>query len=183
MFITIHARLLPVPVIALFILQGCGNPSQNGKEEKPAVQQAQKITIIEPSHLVTQQDAEKILGEPVMEAVRTEKPIVGLKLCMYNPVNEQSTSFLQITLTQNGFMLPEGTSTASIYNRLKKNFEGTRTDIRDLGDDAFIATGGLYILKENCYIMIAAGNINSEVTRTILMDAGKTALDNLSRLK
>ncbi|NTW64509.1 MAG: hypothetical protein HGA46_10650 [Chlorobiaceae bacterium] len=178
-----NARLLLVPATALFILQGCGNPYQNGKNGKSAVQQTQKITLIEPCHLVTQQDAEKILGEPVKEAVRTEKPIVGLKLCMYNPVREQSASFLQITLTQNSFMLPDGTTSASIYNRIKKNFDGTRTDISGLGDNAFIATGKLYILKDSYYIMIAAGNTNREATRTILLEAGKTALDNLAGLK
>ncbi|WP_295398883.1 hypothetical protein [uncultured Thiocystis sp.] len=54
----------------------------------------------------------------------------------------------------------------------------TRTEIDRLGDAAFIATGGLYILVGDDFVQIAAGNIDRPEIRQRLLRAGEIVLDN-----
>jgi hypothetical protein len=80
-------------------------------------------------------------------------------------------------------MPPQGIASASIYKSLKDNFEGMRTDIEGVGDEAFLATGGIYIMANGYYISISAGNINSETVRNRLIETGKIAVAKLNTLK
>ncbi|MCW8815700.1 MAG: hypothetical protein OQK59_06920, partial [Chlorobium sp.] len=62
---------------------------------------------------------------------------------------------------------------------IKDAMSDNRTDLEGFGDEAFIATGGLYILKGEYYITIGAGNIDRAEIQERLKAAGKIALDNL----
>ena len=172
-------RILPLCAVLLF--SGCSSnaPEKAETASENAAVQKQASKIIEPCELVTEADAAKILGEAVKPAEKSEQQVVGMKLCLYNPVDTESTQFLQVTLTQDSFMPPQGIASASIYKSLKDNFEGMRTDIEGVGDEAFIATGGIYIMANGYYISISAGNINSETVRNRLIETGKIAVAKL----
>jgi hypothetical protein len=176
-------RILPLCLFLLF--PGCSGNSpgqpETGSENATVQQQASKI--IEPCDLITAKDAETMLGEAVKPAEKTDNQVVGQKLCLYNPVDTQSTQFLQVVLTQDAFMPPQGTTSASIYKSLKDNFEGMRKDVEGVGDEAFFATGGLSILADGYYIQIGAGNNNNETVRNKLIEAGIMAVTKLKALK
>lgn len=174
-----------VPLCAFLLFPGCsGNaPEKAETASENAAVQPQASKIIEPCQLITQEDAAKILGEAVKPAEKSEKQVVGMKLCMYNPKSSDSMEFLQVTLTQDAFMQPGGIPTASIYKSLKDNFEGMRTDIEGVGDEAFISTGGIYIMAGGYYIQIGAGNTSNETVRNRLIEAGKMAVAKLGTLQ
>lgn len=175
-------RVLPLCAVLLFT--GCsGNDPEKTDigSGNPAVEQ-QASKLIEPCNLITAEDAATILGEAVKPAEKSEKQVVGMKLCMYNAQSD-SMEFLQVTLTQDAFMQPGGIPTASIYKSLKDNFEGMRTDIEGVGDEAFISTGGIYIMSDGYYIQIGAGNTSKESVRNRLIEAGKMAVAKLNTLK
>jgi hypothetical protein len=176
-------RILPLCAVLLFA--GCGGDSTQQTETgggNAAVQQ--KVSkIIEPCQLITEEDAAKLLGEAVKPAEKSEKQVVGMKLCMYNAANSGSMQFLQVSLTQDAFFPPGGVGTASIYNSLKDNFRDMRTDVQDVGDEAFITSGGIYIMADGYYIQIGAGNTSNDVVRNRLIEAGKIAVAKLKTLE
>jgi len=174
-----------LPLCAFLLISGCsGNSSKQSESSSGnASVQQQASKIIEPGDLITAKDAETMLGEPVKPAEKTDNQVVGQKLCLYNPINTGSSEFLQVGLTQDAFMPPQGISSASIYKSLKDNFEGMRTDVKGVGDEAFIATGGIYILTDGYYIQIGAGNSSNETVRNKLIEAGKIAVAKLNTLK
>jgi hypothetical protein len=176
-------RILPLCAVLLFT--GCsGNEPeqpQTGSEQTSVQKQVSKT--IEPCELVPGEEAAKILGEAVKPAEKSEQQIVGMKLCLYRPVAESSGQFLQVTLTQDSFMPPQGIASASIYRSLKDDFECTRNDIEGVGDEAFISTGGIYILTGKYYIQIGAGNTDKDSVRNQLIEAGKIAVAKLETLQ
>jgi hypothetical protein len=100
---------------------------------------------------------------------------------MYNAANCDSMQFVQVSLTQDAFLPPGGVGTASVYNSLKDNFKDMRTDVQDVGDEAFNTTGGIYIMADGYYIQIGAGNTSNDVVRNRLIEAGKIAVAKLKR--
>ncbi len=176
-------RILPLCTVLLFA--GCGGNSTRQPETgggNTAVQQ-QASKIIEPCQLITQEEAAQLLGEAVNPAEKSEQKVVGMKLCLYSPASGEPIPFLQVSLTQDAFFPPGGVGTASIYNSLKDNFKGMRTDVEGVGDDAFITTGGIYIMADGYYIQIGAGNTSNAAIRARLVEAGKMAVAKLKTLE
>jgi hypothetical protein len=174
-----------LPLCAVLLFAGCGGNSTPQSEAgggNAAVQQ-QASKIIEPCQLISQEEAAKLLGEAVKPAEKSEQKAVGMKLCMYNPASDEPIPFLQVSLTQDAFFPPSGVGTASIYKSLKDNFEGMRTDVDGVGDEAFIASGGIYIMTDGYYIQIGAGNTSNDAVRNRLIEAGKMAVAKLKTLK
>lgn len=160
---------------------GCAKDSETTKQVN-SIRKVSTNVLIEPCELVTKTEAEALLGEPVKDAEKSEQPAVGMKLCMYNPVDENSISFLQITLTQQAFMKPGGIPPSDVFHSIKDALSEGRIDLEGFGDEAFIATGGLYILKDKYYISIGAGNIDRSRIRERLQKAGHKAVNNLAKL-
>ncbi|MCF8215331.1 MAG: hypothetical protein K9I59_00470 [Chlorobium sp.] len=175
-------RVLPLCAVLLFT--GCSSnaPEKTDAGSGNTVVEQPASKLIEPCELITGEDAATILGEAVKPAKKSEKQVVGMKLCLYN-ARSDSIEFLQVTLTQDAFMQPGGIPTASIYKSLKDNFEDMRTDIEGVGDEAFISTGGIYIMSDGYYIQIGAGNTSNETVRNRLIEAGKMAVAKLNSLK
>ncbi|UWX58115.1 hypothetical protein NY406_02245 [Chlorobaculum sp. MV4-Y] len=174
-----------LPLCAALLFAGCGGNStqQSGADSGNAAVQQKASKIIEPCQLITQDDAAKLLGEAVKPAEKSEKKVVGMKLCMYNPASGEPIPFLQVSLTQDAFFPPGGAGAAAIYKSLKDNFEGMRTDIDGVGDEAFIASGGIYIMADGYYIQIGAGNTSNATIRARLVEAGRMAVAKLKTLE
>jgi hypothetical protein len=174
-----------LPLFAVLLFAGCGGDSSRQSDSgggNTAVQ-PKALKIIEPCQLITEEDAAKLVGEAVKPADKSEQPVVGMKLCMYNPASGEPIPFLQVSLTQDAFFPPGGVGTASIYKSLKDNFEGMRTDVEGVGDEAFITSGGIYIIADGYYIQIAGGNTSNPAIREKLIEAGKIAVAKLKTLK
>ncbi|MFO8083731.1 MAG: hypothetical protein R6U27_05375 [Desulfobacterales bacterium] len=136
--------------------------------------------LIEPCELIPRTEAEEILGEEMKDGLYSENKVVGQKICFYEAADENSFAFLQVSLTQNSFIsanvLASGQNAQTIFNSIKEAFPD-RQDIEGMGDDAFIATPGIHILKGDYYLTIGVGNINRNKDK--LTDAGAKAMANL----
>ena len=140
-------------------------------------------TIIEPEQLISKQEAEQLLGEAVKEGEKKEQPVVGQKICFYDAQNEDSESFLQISITQEAFMKSGSQTPESIYETTKEALieTGEQRSISGVGDEYFFGTPGLHILKDGYYLCIAADNSDNSKVQEILDQAGALAVANLKK--
>jgi hypothetical protein len=162
-----------VAILTMAFIAGCSD-SPSGKEKSQG-------KLIDPCNLITKADAQQFVGEPFKDAEKRENKVVGQKFCIYNSAKEGSFRLFQISLTEQALMPNSGQSPKSIYDALKANFPKA-VKVNGIGDDAFIATPGLHILKGNYYITIAVGNSENPNNRRILDAAGKKAVENLEKL-
>jgi len=139
-------------------------------DNKDMPRAAESMTI-EPTLIITREDAKALTGVSFDECVVKEQPAVGLKLCVY----EKDDAFLQLGLTQP--KKGEKNTPESIYNSIKGAFKDA-AKIEGLGDDNFIAPPGLHIMKDGYYITISLGLMNRD--REKLNVAGMKAVQNLN---
>ena len=169
--------LLLSVTLALGACNGNDKPKEN---VTPPQASATKGKIIEPELLINQIEAAEILGEAVEKGEKRETKAVGQKICFYKPVNTSSKKYLQISLTQDSFMPPTGVGSETIYRETKKLIGDSKTDVKEFGNEAFTAIGGLHMFKDGYYILISSANIDKDET---LKNAGKKTLENLDKVK
>lgn len=150
-----------------------------GKSVK-AGDQYDAVPLLEPCELISKAEAEEIMGTALKEGQYSENTVVGQKICLYEAAESGSFAFLQISLTQDAFMAPKviaaGQSAKTIFSSIKEAFPD-RESVGGIGDDAFLATPGLHLLKGDYYLTIGAGNLKSNKGR--LISAGEKAVANL----
>jgi len=185
--------LLFTILITLVCCAGCGgdlqtkDTNQDKKSEAGAgkAHAAVKI-IIEPGQLISRTEAESFTGEKLKDGLYDEKPAVGMKKCFYGPTNANSANFFQISIQQTLFMpqnaLESGQTPKTIFDNTKKILSDGRIDLNGLGDEAFIGTIALHVLKGDFYITIRLGNLNGKENKKELEAAGRKALENLNSL-
>lgn len=131
---------------------------------------------LNPCDLVTKDEVETIVGEPVSPPeYRDARNPLGQKMCQYNTVS--ASRLIQVSVIRTSDMLPKvregGQSAEGIY-KTTKNAITPLEEVKGIGDDAFWGTPGLHILKGNVYIVVSVGNTgkreNLELARKI---AGK----------
>lgn len=132
---------------------------------------AKSPSPIDPCSLITHMDADDIMGEKMKAGQFQEQKATGMKLCLYEAADDNSFSMLQVSITQ-------GKAAKETFSMIKSNFPDHEM-IDGIGDDAFIATPGIHILKDGCYVTIAAGNLNRN--RDKVLAAGKMAVANLEK--
>ena len=161
-------RKMLLLVIALLVpvLGACSAPA----EESPC--------IIEPSALISREEAESIMGTTLDTVRDVEEPRVGLKQRLY----ESQEHLFQIGLTQQA-MMPAGQpqTPESIYRAIVDNFDDA-VSVPGIGDEAYFATPGLHILQDGYYILVAVGNLSDETNQEKLKTAGKLAVTNLKAI-
>jgi hypothetical protein len=150
--------------------------SASGQDITPA-------EIIEPEQLISKQEAEQLLGEAVREGEKKEQPVVGQKICFYDAQNEDSRSFLQVSITQTAFMKNNSQTPESIYATTKEALieTGEQRSIDAVGDEYFFGTPGLHILKDGYYLCIAADGPDDDKVQQVLEQAGALAVENLEK--
>jgi hypothetical protein len=145
-----------------------------------AADQSDSVPLFEPCKLISKVEAEEIMGTALKEGQYSENKLVGQKICLYEAADSDSFAFLQISLTQDAFMAPKvlasGQSAKTIFSSIKDAFPD-RESVGGIGDDAFLATPGLHVLKGDYYLTIGAGNLKSNKGR--LISAGEKAVANL----
>lgn len=176
-------KLVWIILLALFsalFLVGCGAEQDAASNNSSP--------LVDPTQLLTRQEAEEILGEPVKEAAVRSTPI-GQMILFYEPANEStSPRYVQLSVNQTSAM-PEamresGSSAATLFADSKKLLEQAET-VSGLGDDAFwggsgLAAGaGLHVLKGDVYFTIDAALGDDAASRAA---AEKQAEKILNRL-
>jgi len=172
--------------------EGAAASAPPASQESPSVSQdrapvSQDSTpagnIIEPEQLISRQEAEQLLGEAVKEGEKKEQPVVGQKICFYDAQNEDSLSFLQISITQSAFIKSSSQTPESIYAATKEALfdAGEQRSVGGVGNEYFFGTPGLHILKDGYYLCIAAGNSDSSKVQQVLEQAGALAVANLEK--
>jgi hypothetical protein len=134
-----------------------------------AVALANPLVKINPCQLISQMEAEEIMGEKMKASKLQEQKATGMKLCLYEAADDKSFAMLQVSILQ-------GKIAKETYSIIKNNFPDHEM-IDQFGEDAFIATPGIHILDNGYYLTIAAGNLNQNRDRVML--AGKRAVANL----
>jgi hypothetical protein len=182
-------------LLGLFLISicctGCGGEWKSGDNNSPDKKtKAQTESghpaenrLIEPDQLISRAEAETFVGETLKDGQHDEKPAVGMKKCFYGA---DSGKFFQISVQQTAFM-PEaaraaGKSPKSIFENTKNILAEGRIDLKDMGDEAFIGTIALHILKGDYYITIRLGSPDGRENRKELEAAGRKALENLQKL-
>ncbi len=91
-----------------------------------------------------------------------------------------SLAFLQVSINQPG-AASSGASPAQIFQDIREAMSDGRTDLDGLGDAAFIATGGIYVLQGERMISIGAGNTSRPEVQARLRSAAGIALGRLQQ--
>lgn len=153
--------------VTLVLSMLCGCDSKNAGSTSS--------TIIEPAAIISKEDAKALTGVNFGDCTVKEKPVVGLKLCVY----EKDGAFLQLGLTQAAFMDKRNVNTPeSIYKSLKSGFSGA-AKLDGVGDDNFVAPPGLHIMRDGYYMTVSLGLMNG--SREKLRAVGMKAVENLDK--
>lgn len=172
-------NILCLILLSCVLLAGCGGSAPPAKTpaSPPAVSSTAAKTI-EPCDLVSKTEAQQYLGQSLKDPEKKETAAVGLKLCVYNTVEEGSGKLLQIGLTQQSFMPNNGQTPKKLYDALKGNFTNA-LKVDGVGTDAFIAPPGLHVLSGNYYLTVAVGNSNDPKNQELLKTIGKKIVGKL----
>lgn len=167
---------------ASLALGACNSKSNDQPKENeiPVHTSATKGKILEPEMLINQNEASELLGEAVETGEKKETKAVGQKICFYKPVNSSSNNYLQVSLTQDSFMPPTGVGSETIYRETKRMIGNSKKEVKEFGNEAFIAIGGLHLFKDGYYILISSGKRDNEET---LKNAGKKVMESLGKVK
>ncbi len=139
----------------------------------PVITFAKSRAEVNPCHILMRQEIDEIMGEKMNEGKLEEKKVTGMKLCLYEPIDVNSFSMLQITILQ-------GENAKKHFSVIKKGFPDHEV-VEGIGDDAFVAIPGLHILTDRYYITIAAGNLTKNKDKALA--AGKKVADRLGKGK
>jgi len=169
----------------LLAASGCGKTSSPvaSRDKGPAAEKPVK-KIINPCSLITKEEAEAALGEPVKEPEYedTKNPL-GQKLCHYNPNSESSQKFIQISLVQNEGMSKalreQEYSAAKLFQETKENLVETHQPVPGIGEDAFWGTPGLHVLTGNVYFVIGVGNTDLPANLELAKSLAQKAVSRL----
>ena len=140
--------------------------------------QAPSSALIEPEQLISQEEAEALLGEPLV-GEKKEQSAVGLKIIFYEAANENSLQYLQISVTQQAFM-PAGSPNTpeSLYKAICEAFEAE--PVSSIGDEAQIIPSGYQIMCDGYYLAVTAGYAKDD--DEVMKLASETAVKNLKAL-
>lgn len=161
------------------------NQTSEVSDTKAEESQSKAASItIEPEQLISAKEAGQLIGEPVKTGEKSQMEAVGQKIVFYDPEQEGSLGFLQLSLTQKSSM-PKGSTITpeEIYESTKAALDETSDfPVSDICDDCFSGTPGLHILSNGYYIVIGAGNSDDIGVQEILKQAGALAVANLEEL-
>jgi uncharacterized lipoprotein YehR (DUF1307 family) len=182
----------------LFALTACGASAGNAPSVSPAapstkpsepVQEPSKAAespssseavgtaaagkIVEPSMLITKEQAKELLNGEISDTEDKEQKAVGQKITVYY----SGDKMLQVSLQQQALM-KNGQTPESIYRAIVENYKDAEK-AEGVGDEAYFCTPGIHILKSGYYIQVSMGLASDKKNREKLTEAGKTAVAGL----
>ena len=164
--------------LLMMALAACGSDGAPSADQGDAHPEGEPAAMIEPSQLISQDEAESIIGHTLDVVEDTEEERVGLKQRLYTATDDMN-ALLQIGITQQAAMPPEQTQTPEdLYRAITENFDDA-VQVDGIGEEACFATPGLHILESGRYILVAVGNTSTDAARQKLKEAGRVAVENL----
>jgi len=164
--------------LLMMALAACGSDGAPSADQGDAHPEGEPAAMIEPSQLISQDEAESIIGHTLDVVDDTEEERVGLKQRLYTATDDMN-ALLQIGITQQAAMPPEQTQTPEdLYRAITENFDDA-VQVDGIGEEACFATPGLHILESGRYILVAVGNTSTDAARQKLREAGRVAVENL----
>lgn len=164
--------------LLMMALAACGSDGAPSADQGDAHPEGEPAAMIEPSQLISQDEAESIIGHTLDVVDDTEEERVGLKQRLYTATDDMN-ALLQIGITQQAAMPPEQTQTPEdLYRAITENFDDA-VQVDGIGEEACFATPGLHILESGRYILVAVGNTSTDAARQKLKEAGRVAVENL----
>ena len=164
--------------LLMMALAACGSDGAPSADQGDAHPEGEPAAMIEPSQLISQAEAESIIGHTLDVVDDTEEERVGLKQRLYTATDDMN-ALLQIGITQQAAMPPEQTQTPEdLYRAITENFDDA-VQVDGIGEEACFATPGLHILESGRYILVAVGNTSTDAARQKLREAGRVAVENL----
>ena len=164
--------------LLMMALAACGSDGAPSADQGDAHPEGEPAAMIEPSQLISQDEAESIIGHTLDVVEDTEEERVGLKQRLYTATDDMN-ALLQIGITQQAAMPPEQTQTPEdLYRAITENFDDA-VQVDGIGEEACFATPGLHILESGRYILVAVGNTSTDAARQKLREAGRVAVENL----
>lgn len=167
--------------LLMMALAACGSDGAPSADQGDAHPEGEPAAMIEPSQLISQDEAESIIGHTLDVVEDTQEERVGLKQRLYTATDDMN-ALLQIGITQQAAMPPEQTQTPEdLYRAITENFDDA-VKVEGIGEEACFATPGLHILEKGYYILVAVGNLSVEANREKLKEGGRVAVGNLRTL-
>ena len=164
--------------LLMMALAACGSDGAPSADQGDAHPEGEPAAMIEPSQLISQDEAESIIGHTLDVVEDTEEERVGLKQRLYTATDDMN-ALLQIGITQQAAMPPEQTQTPEdLHRAITENFDDA-VQVDGIGEEACFATPGLHILESGRYILVAVGNTSTDAARQKLKEAGRVAVENL----
>lgn len=164
--------------LLMMALAACGSDGAPSADQGDAHPEGESAAMIEPSQLISQDEAESIIGHTLDVVEDTQEERVGLKQRLYTATDDMN-ALLQIGITQQAAMPPEQTQTPEdLYRAITENFDDA-VQVDGIGEEACFATPGLHILESGRYILVAVGNTSTDAARQKLKEAGRVAVENL----
>ena len=164
--------------LLMMALAACGSDGAPSADQGDAHPEGEPAAMIEPSQLISQDEAESIIGHTLDVVEDTQEERVGLKQRLYTATDDMN-ALLQIGITQQAAMPPEQTQTPEdLYRAITENFDDA-VQVDGIGEEACFATPGLHILESGRYILVAVGNTSTDAARQKLREAGRVAVENL----
>lgn len=164
--------------LLMMALAACGSDGAPSADQGDAHPEGEPAAMIEPSQLISQDEAESIIGHTLDVVEDTQEERVGLKQRLYTATDDMN-ALLQIGITQQAAMPPEQTQTPEdLYRAITENFDDA-VQVDGIGEEACFATPGLHILESGRYILVAVGNTSTDAARQKLKEAGRVAVENL----
>ena len=109
--------------------------------------------LLDPCVLFPKEDATAALGQPVKDGVLkadASNPL-GQRLCFYGATDEKSASSVQLSVIQTAGMSEavrkNGQTAKVLFTNTKSGVSGTAVPVTGIGQDAFISSTSLYVLK------------------------------------
>jgi len=168
-------------VFLMSSVAACGSDAAPSEGQDHASSNVRPADLIEPSQLISQDEAESIIGHALDTVEDSEQERVGLRQRLYRS-SDDLEAFLQVSLTQQAAMPPEQTQTPEdLYRVTTENFDDA-VKVEGIGEEACFATPGLHILEKGYYILVAVGNLSVEANREKLKEGGRVAVGNLRTL-
>jgi hypothetical protein len=133
--------------------------SQAGTDAPKPSGGASNASLLNPCTLFTKEDATAAFGQPVKDGENKSlgsNPL-GQKICFYGAVDDKSPSSVQLSVVQTAGMTEAvrkgGQSAKTLHDGTKSGMTGS-TPAAGIGQDAFIASTSIYVLKGDTHFSI-----------------------------
>src|SRR4051794_24435443 len=131
---------------------------------KPSGGSTSNAALLDPCTLFTKDDATAALGQPVKDGVFKDAGApLGQRLCFYGSADDKSANSVQVSVIQTAGMsdaVRKGGQTAKVlHDNTKSGVSGTAAPAAGIGQDAFISTTSIYVLKgDTSFSILLFGN-------------------------